>query len=232
MDRAPRTSRTDPIEVFWVDEEALGTAGRLGLTFAPGKRGRGLVSGSLWQRKLGVDLDELRRVHRVDLLVSLMESFEYDDLEIPDLFEQARARGMRVLHLPIVDMQAPDPGQERDVLALIGAIRAALQAGENVVVHCRGGRGRSGTIAALTVASYGHAPGAAIDIVRQAQPQAVESPLQRAYVLRLGAELADGGPAGPPSGGPVRDGPVRDGPVRGGSRRRDPRRGGPQRGGA
>lgn len=33
------TSEKSPIEVFWVAAEAHGTPGRLGLTFAPGKKG-------------------------------------------------------------------------------------------------------------------------------------------------------------------------------------------------
>jgi ADP-ribosyl-[dinitrogen reductase] hydrolase len=52
------------------------------------------------------------------------------------------------------------------------------------VVHCRGGIGRSGLVAASVVTTYGFAPTDAIARVRQAQPLAVETRLQEAYVGR------------------------------------------------
>lgn len=177
-----RTSTTDPIEVFWVDTSAHGTAGRLGLTFAPGKRAAGLVVGGAWRRDLDLDLARLREHHGVDLLVSLMEAHEYEALGVPDLLERAREHGMRVRHLPIADTNVPTPGQADDVAHLVQEIRGALQLGQRVVVHCRGGLGRTGTIVALVVASYGHAPGRAVALVRDAQPAAIENERQEAYV--------------------------------------------------
>lgn len=183
-----RTSTTDPIEVFWVDASAHGTAGRLGLTFAPGKRAAGLVFGGTWERDMALDLARLREHHGVDLLVSLMEAHEYEALGVPDLLERARERGMRVLHLPIADTKVPTLGQAGDVADLVQEIRGAMQLGKRVVVHCRGGLGRTGTIVALVVASYGHAPDRAIALVRDAQPAAIENERQEAYV----AEAARG----------------------------------------
>lgn len=178
-----RTSTTDPIAVFWVDAAAHGTPGRLGLTFAPGKRAAGLVVGGVWRRDLDLDLARLREHHGVDVLVSLMETHEYGALGVPDLLERAREHGMRVRHLPIADTNVPTPGQAEDVADLVQEIRRALQLGQRVVVHCRGGLGRTGTVVALVVASYGHAPDQAIAIVRDAQPAAIENERQEAYVV-------------------------------------------------
>ncbi|MFO7544117.1 MAG: cyclin-dependent kinase inhibitor 3 family protein [Trueperaceae bacterium] len=195
-----RTSTTDPIEVFWVDASAHGTPGRLGLTFAPGKHASARVVGGAWQRDLDLDLERLREHHRVDLLVSLMEFHEYGALGIPDLLTRARERGMRVRHLPIADGDVPTPGQSADVTDLVGEIRHALQLGHGVVVHCRGGLGRTGTIVALVVASYGHAPDDAITIVRDVQPLAIENGRQEAYVAEaarsVGAQPRSGAPGG------------------------------------
>ncbi|HEX7039853.1 MAG TPA: cyclin-dependent kinase inhibitor 3 family protein [Trueperaceae bacterium] len=177
-----RTSESDPIEVFWVDRAAHGTAGRLGLTFAPGKKGAGAATGATWDRDLATDLDRLRHHHGVDLLVSLMEGFEYRLLGVPDLLDEARARGIEVLRLPIVDGSVPRPGDLPEVRELVRSVREAMLAGRTAVIHCRGGQGRTGTIAALVVATFGHEPREAIGIVREAQPWAVENPLQERYV--------------------------------------------------
>ncbi|MFA7460926.1 MAG: tyrosine-protein phosphatase, partial [Trueperaceae bacterium] len=152
---AVRTSDTHPIEVFWVDAAAHGGAGRLGLTFAPGKRGDGMVTGARWERDLATDLRRLREHHGAHVLVSLMEAFEYVDLGVPGLLEDAAGSGMRVHHLPIVDGSVPAVDQTDQLNALVQTVKESLQAGERVVVHCRGGQGRSGTVAALVLCAFG-----------------------------------------------------------------------------
>lgn len=177
-----RTSDTHPIEVQWIDPGAFTGPGRLGLTYAPGKCGRAPVSGIDWQRDLDKDLDRLRDHHGTDILVSLMEGFEYEDLKVPGLIEGAKARGIEVIHLPIVDGAAPSDDQAPAVIDLMNRIRAGLSAGETVVIHCRGGQGRTGMLAAALLTTYGHDAEAAIATVRRAQPKAVESATQQRYV--------------------------------------------------
>src|SRR5690606_26095105 len=102
-----RTSTSHPIDVMWVDPAAHGGSGRLGLTYAPGKRGRAPASGIDWDRDMQADLERLRDAHHADVLVSLMEPFEYEELRIPTLFDEARSRGIEVAHLPLIDGRAP-----------------------------------------------------------------------------------------------------------------------------
>lgn len=192
MSTEVRTSESHPLEVFWVEASAHANQGKLGLTFAPGKRGDGLVTRARWERSLYADLDRLKDHHGADLLVSLMEEFEYDMLGIPTLFAEARQRGIRVHHLPIVDTSVPTAEQAAEVDELVGAIRQALSAGERVVVHCRGGQGRTGTIASIVLTTFGHEPQDAIRIVRDAQPRAVENARQQQYVREASQRLAAG----------------------------------------
>ena len=177
-----RTSQSDPIRVHWVPD--LPTAGALGLTLAPGKHGASFYHPVGWARDLDADLDLLRHLHRADILVSLVEDHEYDLLGIPDLRSRARDAGLEVCHFPIADDSVPPPWRDDDFASLVAGIRRALDDGRRVVVHCRGGVGRSGLVAAAVATTYGDDTEAAIARVRMAQPQAVETREQEAYVGR------------------------------------------------
>ena len=65
-------------------------------------------------------------------------------------------------------------------------ILAATDAGEKVLIHCVGGLGRTGTIAACTAVARGQSAEGAIGLVRRARgPRAVESATQAAFVRRF-----------------------------------------------
>ena len=173
-----RTSDTHPIEVAWVDTDVDGGGGRLGVTLAPGKKARSAF-GPPWRRDLDTDLDRLARLHKVDVLISLVEDAELGWLQIPDLVAQAEARGIAVLRLPIRDCHVPDPAKAAQVVqAAVSMARAGLR----VVFHCRGGIGRAGTLAACALRAMGADARPAIDQVRSVRPGAVETPGQERFV--------------------------------------------------
>jgi ADP-ribosyl-[dinitrogen reductase] hydrolase len=178
-----RTSQSDPIRVHWLPD--LPAAGALGLTLAPGKHGTSYYHPADWARDLDADLDRLRHHHRADVLVSLMEDHEHDLLGISNLRSRARDAGLEVRHFPIPDGSVPPPWQDGDFAALVAGIRRALDADRRVVVHCRGGVGRSGLVAAAVATTYGDDAETAIARVRRAQPLAVETREQEAYVGRF-----------------------------------------------
>ena len=64
-------------------------------------------------------------------------------------------------------------------------LHARLRDGFNVLVHCKGGLGRAGTIAARLLIELGMAPQMAVGVVRQARPGAIETSGQERYVMAL-----------------------------------------------
>lgn len=169
-----RTSQTDPIHVDFLPREACALPGRLGLTIAPGTKDWGA------HRDLAVDLDRLREVFGARVLVSFLGDAELDLLGIPDHAAVARASGMRVCRLPVVDGGVPENAD--DVVRLVRAVIASLENGDTVVVHCRAGLGRSGLFAGCCLVALGHASEEAIRIVRAARAGAVETPDQSRFV--------------------------------------------------
>ena len=177
---AMKTSETDPIRVDFLAPADVGLPGRIGLTFAPGKKDRFRP----WDRDLDADLQRLREHYKVDRLVSLMQAHEYEMLQIANLVERARAHGIAVRRFPIVDVSAPPARAMARFIRMIEAIVDDVRAGRTVVIHCRGGVGRTGLVAASCLVALGHEPGEAIRRVRSARPGAVEVEPQERWVLR------------------------------------------------
>lgn len=175
-----RTSVTDPLPI--ADVPVPGTAGVIGLTYCPGKKDPH-VKGGAWARDLALDVSAIHD-WGAGIVATLLESHEIDLLEVQRLPQEVEARGMRWLHLPIPDGSIPDEGFEARWRENERQCHATLQRGGRVLVHCRGGLGRSGLVAARLLVESGMTPANAILAVRRVRPRAIETLEQEAYVLR------------------------------------------------
>ena len=155
-DRAGRLTLPDgPIHVDFIAPAAHRLPGRLGLTIAPGKWRPGLDSAS--DTLVRDDLLRLREFHGAKVLVTLLEKFEMKRLAIPELLSVAEGLGIRSVWFPIPDVSVPsDLAATAD---LVDEVLASMSRGNTVVVHCRGGLGRSGTIAACCLVTRGRPAG-------------------------------------------------------------------------
>lgn len=178
-----RTSQTHPLQIAEV--RASPAQGRIGITFCPGKQDSAAATGA-WARDLATDLDAIA-AWGARLVLTLVEPAELVALKVPDLGAEVRARGMDWRHLPIADYSVPTAEFETDWHTHGRDIRAALRSGADVVVHCKGGLGRAGMIAARLLVELGMAPDAAISEVRRARRGAIETPSQLALVRRTTA---------------------------------------------
>jgi hypothetical protein len=146
------TSETLPISVDILTAEQLAKPGQIGLTIAPGRQDED--GKAIWNRDLQTDLVRLRQHYGVDRLVCLLGAEEREALGIPTLLEKAKALGMTTENLAIVDDELPTSMEEFS--ALVDRILNAASEGETVVIHCRGGTGRSGTVAAACLVRLGY----------------------------------------------------------------------------
>ena len=167
------------LRVDFLPKRAHGLPGRLGLTAAPGRWWPGRDPDP--EAQLGRDLTRLRHRYRADTLVTLMEPPELLDRGLDRLPEEVRRAGMESLWLPVPDMGAP-PSMEA-ARALVGQILERMERRQVVVVHCLGGLGRSGTIAACVLSARGRSPEQAVRMVRRARPGAVQTEAQQAFVV-------------------------------------------------
>ena len=176
-----RTSESDPLRIGAVSPGD--GRGRIGITLCPGKTDPAGMSGA-WARDLGTDLDVIRD-WGATAVVSLITDEEIDYLGAGDLGKAVRDRHMEWWHVPIPDGMPPRTDFEKAWTVAGEAIRDRLHLGFDVLVHCKGGLGRAGTVAARLLVELGARPDDAIRGVRAARGQgAIENRLQEAHVER------------------------------------------------
>jgi hypothetical protein len=110
---------------------------------------------------------------RADLVLTLVEPAEMAALS-PDLSAALAAAGLAQRCFPIVDYGVPEHGWP----ALSADLHAALAQGARIVVHCRGGCGRTGMIALRLMIEAGEMPAQALVRLRAVRPCAVETTAQ------------------------------------------------------
>ena len=157
----------------------------LGMSICPGKVDPYAYSGPC-ARNLREDVETIRQwgAHRV---VTLLEADELEYLRVTKLGEEVRNASMAWHHWQVIDGSAlrtrhdtrADPWREECRL-----FQEALDRGEKIFIHCRGGLGRTGTLAARLLMARGLEPEAAIREVRAARPGAIETEEQEAYLRR------------------------------------------------
>jgi ADP-ribosylglycohydrolase/protein-tyrosine phosphatase len=177
-----KTSLNSPIRVAWVDLAEVpllaDAPGVIGMTFLPGKHDIG--SAGIHWRALEADAAVLRDQHHVDVFVVLVEDHELVALGVPNLVNVLTDHGIGVIRMPLVDMAVPsDPAR---LQALLAGLSDRIGRGQRVVVACRGGLGRTGTVVACFLCEAGLDGQAAIALTRKARHGTIQTRAQEQFV--------------------------------------------------
>lgn len=165
--------RTMPAKVFWIRGP---WRGRLGILPRP--------RGGDW---LG---DETRawREAGIDVVVSLLEREEEEQLVLEAEAASAPANGIEFRPFPIPDRGVP-PSQEA-VAELVSRILDTLERERNVAVHCRQGIGRSALIVGAVLVAAGEAPTTALKTIKESRGLEVpETDEQRQWLRNFASWL-------------------------------------------
>jgi Cyclin-dependent kinase inhibitor 3 (CDKN3) len=157
------------IETFGIASlEALG-GGRIGLCRLPGRSG-----------DLAGDVAVIQRWTPA-LVVSLTESAEMERLGGGGLAVQLAKAGIDWRHFPVADFSVPEAASGAGWVALAAELHRVLDDGQKVLLHCRGGLGRSGMVALRLLVERGEGSEAALARIRSVRPGAVETEAQQVW---------------------------------------------------
>ncbi|MFP4476565.1 MAG: dual specificity protein phosphatase family protein [Desulfatibacillaceae bacterium] len=165
-----------PYRIYWIYEDEQ-TGGRLAISSLPGRPDVG--------RDLYTDMEAMADAG-VDHVVVLVEDHELRGYGLPGLVEAFTNFGLDVRRLPTPDFSVPAMPA---MVELVDWIDTRTGAGGVVLVHCVGGLGRSGTVAACFLKKRGFDSGEAIRMVRERRSSfAIEGEDQVAMVRAFGEE--------------------------------------------
>jgi ankyrin repeat protein/protein-tyrosine phosphatase len=167
-----KTSETHPLQVDFVVHNLLGNS-KIGMTMCPG-RNKGE-----WRRDLAADLTVLKSLH-VDVLVSLVKDTELQSMGIAHLTTSVESYGMESIHFPIQDKWIPSNIGE--VASLVEIIVLRVHQGKTIVVHCNGGKGRTGLVVVATLYALGIPIDDGIKLIRDVRPGMIQNPVQLMYL--------------------------------------------------
>lgn len=124
------------------------------------------------------------------IVMSLVTEVELVSAGASGLWRDLSDAGTRWEHMPISDFGVPDDAFEEAWPQVSASARRALLGGGRVLVHCRGGCGRSGMVALRLMIEGGEAADDALDRLRHVRPCAIETPEQMGWALAARREPA------------------------------------------
>lgn len=174
-----RTSESHPLRIDWIN--APPAEGRIGMTFCPGKFQDHALTGS-WQRDLHLDMARIAQFGTTHLLC-LLEPWELDALQVPNLPAVAKSYGVEYFSMPIKDVNTPSREWESSWKLLRPTLLEACRTGK-LVVFCKGGLGRTGLYAAILLQELGLSALASVEKVRATREGTIETTRQLEYVMQ------------------------------------------------
>lgn len=117
-----------------------------------------------------------------NVLVTLMTDAEMAEHNVVNIAACTGKMGLTWIHLPIEDENVPKAEFEQKWQACRAELHESLSDGGGVAIHCKGGSGRTGLIAARLMLEKGLSLEQIIPSIQTLRPRAFYFPAQREYI--------------------------------------------------
>lgn len=159
------TSVTHPFDILPL------SSGQLIFTPCPGTKGSSLSDAVTQLKAAGAAA-----------IITLMPEQELEQNNATNLSDVCSELGINWFQLPIEDDSAPQQPFEQAFATHKAAILALLQNDKTIAIHCKGGSGRTGLMAAILMTQLGYSKADATAQVQQLRPKALCHPVHQAYL--------------------------------------------------
>ena len=129
------------ISISWIP---IGKKNLLGVSQFPGKNLQNIFDLSSFLKDL-----QIIKKQKVKIVVSLLPDNEKNKLGLDDIIWSKEE--VEYIQFPINDFSVPPKKKFNELKKLISFIKENLMLSKHVLIHCNGGKGRSGMIAALVL---------------------------------------------------------------------------------
>lgn len=119
-------------------------------------------------------------------VLTLMPSAELELNAASELPALCAAQGLLWLHLPVADEQVPQADFDAAWPAAMAQIAELLAADKAIAIHCKGGSGRTGLIAARILIELGIERSEAVSLVQALRPKAIQHPAHAGWLAQFG----------------------------------------------
>ncbi|CAM4234843.1 phosphatase domain-containing putative toxin [Vibrio neonatus] len=137
-------------------------------------------------KELGLDesLAQLKE-QGVEAIVTAINVEEMTHKNVLELGEKTKALGLKWFHLPIEDDCAPDHEFAEQWVSVSPELHQIVNNGGKIAMHCMGGSGRTGLLAANLLLELGWSLPKVITEVKTLRPGAFSKPIQVNYAEAL-----------------------------------------------
>ena len=129
------------ISISWIP---IGKKNLLGVSQFPGKNLQNIFDLSSFSKDL-----QIIKKQKIKIVVSLLPDKEKNKLGLDNLIWSKEE--VEYIQFPISDFSVPPKKKFNELKKLISFIKENLMLSKPVLIHCNGGKGRSGMIAALVL---------------------------------------------------------------------------------
>jgi protein-tyrosine phosphatase len=157
----------------------LAKGGGLIFTPCPGTKGVDLASSVQQLKAAGTQV-----------LLTLMPTTEMQLNNAEQLPELCAEAGIQWFQLPIADDHAPEQDFQQNWPAASTVVLPLLHAGGIVAIHCKGGSGRTGLVAAQLLLELGYSKAETLALVQALRPYALTLAPHQAYFQSLAEQSA------------------------------------------
>jgi len=135
-----------------------------------------------WCRDLDTDLEVIRN-QNVNVVASIITHTELLKMNYTDFYDRILTSGLESIELSIHDKWLPNSVE--NFMKIVNAILEYLRQEKTVLIHCNGGRGRTGLLVSACIFYLGYPTDQAIQKVRTARTGMLRNPAQEIFLRSI-----------------------------------------------